>query len=151
MTEGGGAPLVIYVDNIHLWAWMPEYCTQADLGQASQSTIDSSSYGDQYLMFESSRTGYTCPGRIERQHGNMYLWILIIPARQAEVHQEHCHKTKADFRKNKGGSPLEGKFLVIRGNDDYFPRIIGKVSLQGTSSCLPTKICLIFVTVYAVI
>ncbi len=57
-------------------------------------------------------------------------------------------KTRQISEKIREEVPWKENFPVIRGNDDYFPRITGKFSLQGTSSSLPTKICQIFGTVY---
>ncbi len=59
------------------------------------------------------------------------MWIYTVP------------KTRLTSEK------IRENFPVIRGNDDYFPRITGKFStVQGTSSSLPTKICHIFGTMY---
>jgi hypothetical protein len=57
-------------------------------------------------------------------------------------------KTRQISEKIREKIPWKENFPVVRGNDDYFPRITGKFSLQGTSSSLPTKICQIFGTVY---
>jgi hypothetical protein len=57
-------------------------------------------------------------------------------------------KTRQISEKIREEVPWKETFPVIRGNDDYFPRITRKFSLQGTSSSLPTKICQIFGTVY---
>jgi hypothetical protein len=56
-------------------------------------------------------------------------------------------KTRQISEKIREEVPWKENFPVIRGNDDYFPRITGKFSLQGTSSSIPTKICQIFGTV----
>jgi hypothetical protein len=56
-------------------------------------------------------------------------------------------KTRQISEKIREEVPWKENFPVIRGNDDYFPRITGKFSLQGTSSSLPSKICQIFGTV----
>jgi hypothetical protein len=58
-------------------------------------------------------------------------------------------KTRQISEKIREEVPWRENFPVIRGNDDYFPRITGKFSLQGTSSSLPTNICQIFGIVYS--
>ncbi len=57
-------------------------------------------------------------------------------------------KTRQISEKKREEVAWRENFPVIRGNDDYFPRITGKFSLQGTSSFLPTNICQIFGTVW---
>jgi hypothetical protein len=59
-------------------------------------------------------------------------------------------KTRQISEKIREEVPWRENFLVIRGNEGYFPRITRKFSLQGTSSSLPKKICQIFGTVQEV-
>jgi hypothetical protein len=57
-------------------------------------------------------------------------------------------KTRQISEKIREEVPWREYFPVIRGNEDYFPKITRKFSLQGgTSSSLPTKIWQIFGTV----
>jgi hypothetical protein len=56
----------------------------------------------------------------------------------------HVPKTRQISEEIREEVLWKENFPVIRGNDDYFPRITGKFSLQGTFSSLPTKICQIF-------
>jgi hypothetical protein len=53
-------------------------------------------------------------------------------------------KTRQISEKIREEVPWREYFPVIRGNEDYFPRISQKFSLQGTSSSSPRKICQIF-------
>jgi hypothetical protein len=65
----------------------------------------------------------------------MLLWNYTVP------------KTWQISEKIREEVPQRKNFPLIRGNDDYFPLINGKFSLQGTSFFLPPKICKIFGTV----
>jgi hypothetical protein len=64
------------------------------------------------------------------------------------LHNYTVLKTRQISEKIREEVPRRENFPVIRGNDDYFPRITGKFSLQGTSSSLSTKIFHIFGTRY---
>ncbi len=60
---------------------------------------------------------------------------------EARIDYHTVPKTRQISEKIREEVPWKENFPVIRGNDDYFPRITRKFSLQGTSSSLPTKIC----------
>jgi hypothetical protein len=58
-------------------------------------------------------------------------------------------KTRQISEKIREEIPWRENFPVIRINEDYFPRITRKFSLQGTSSLIFSEICLVYGTVYA--
>jgi hypothetical protein len=84
-------------------------------------------------------------------------WWVIINVKIAfpkfvDIYLQYMYtvqKTRQISEKIREEVPWRENFPVIRGNDDYFPRITGKFSLQGTSFSLPTKIRQIFGTVYS--
>jgi hypothetical protein len=73
---------------------------------------------------------------------------MKIPQKTAVFFAYTVPKIRQISEKIREEVPWRENFPVIRGNDDYLPRITGKFSLQGSSSSLPAKICQILGTVY---
>ncbi len=68
-------------------------------------------------------------------YGDVLLLLIFVRCRIVWVPNTQCPKNTLDFREY-GGASLWGNFPSILGekNDASFPRITGKIPLEGTSS-----------------